>query len=173
MKSSAARPNKRGRKRRLQTAAGPGCRILALGLLAQPAPPTAATSGKLRAVRDLGDDVASLLTFIPSPQEAAGAPQLCPSTAVGRSRRGVNRKRITGSAQMLLRYDLRPDREGWTVFDVTTDRPAFFEELPLVGLPLDDEEKAVNALNTMEIKSPARRKVLDEGTAWLYKGSRG
>ncbi|MFL5235163.1 MAG: hypothetical protein ACJ8DM_19870 [Microvirga sp.] len=63
---------------------------------------------------------------------------------------------------MLLRYDLRPGREGWTVFDVTTDRPAFFEELPLVGLPLDDEEKAVNALNTMEIKSPARRKVLDD-----------
>jgi len=26
---------------------------------------------------------------------------------------------------MLLRYDLRPDREGWTVFDVTTDHPAF------------------------------------------------
>jgi hypothetical protein len=36
-----------------------------------------------------------------------------------------DRKRITGSAQMLLRYDLRPDREGWTVFDVTTDHPAF------------------------------------------------
>jgi len=54
---------------------------------------------------------------------------------------------------MLLRYDLRPDREGWTVFDVTTDHPAFFEELPLVGLPLDDAEKAVNALNTIEIKA--------------------
>jgi hypothetical protein len=74
---------------------------------------------------------------------------------------------------MLLRYDLRPDREGWTVFDVTTDHPAFFEELPLMGLPLDDAEKAVNALNTIEIKSlsAARRRVLDDyGTAWLYKG---
>jgi hypothetical protein len=71
---------------------------------------------------------------------------------------------------MLLRYDLRPDREGWTVFDVTTDHPAFFEELPLVGLPLDDGEKAVNALNTIEIKSlsAARRRVLDDyGAAWL------
>jgi hypothetical protein len=78
---------------------------------------------------------------------------------------------------MLLRYDLRPDREGWTVFDVTTDHPAFFEELPLVGLPLEDAETAVNALNAIEIKSlsAARRRVLDDdyGTAWLYNGSRG
>jgi len=41
---------------------------------------------------------------------------------------------------------------------------------------LIDAEKAVNALNAIEIKSlsAARRRVLDDyGTVWLYKGSRG
>jgi hypothetical protein len=42
---------------------------------------------------------------------------------------------------MLLPYDLRPDREGWTVFEVTTDKPAFFEEPPGPIVLVDDSRK--------------------------------
>jgi hypothetical protein len=65
---------------------------------------------------------------------------------------------------MLLPFDLRPDREGWTVFDIETDLPASLEGIPLTGLCLDDAEEAVNALNTLEFScwQAARRQVLDE-----------
>ena len=52
---------------------------------------------------------------------------------------------------MLLPYDIRPDREGWTVFDVTTSRPGFLHEVLLVGFSLEDAEEAANALNALEI----------------------
>ena len=52
---------------------------------------------------------------------------------------------------MLLPFDLRADREGWTVFEVATDRPAFLYGLPLAGLSLDEAENAANALNKLEI----------------------
>ena len=52
---------------------------------------------------------------------------------------------------MLIPFDLRADREGWTVFEVATDRPAFLDALPLTGLCLEDAEDAVNALNQLEI----------------------
>ena len=52
---------------------------------------------------------------------------------------------------MLLPFDLRADREGWTVFEIATDRPAFLEEVLLSGLCLADAEDAVNALNKLEI----------------------
>jgi hypothetical protein len=52
---------------------------------------------------------------------------------------------------MLLPFDLRADRDGWTVFEIATDRPAFLDSLPLAGLSLDEAEDAVNALNKLEI----------------------
>ena len=33
---------------------------------------------------------------------------------------------------MLLPFDLRADRDGWTVFEVATNRPAFLDGLPLL-----------------------------------------
>ena len=55
------------------------------------------------------------------------------------------------SLVMLLPFDLRADREGWTVLEVETDRPAVLEGEPLTGLCLDHAEDAVNALNKLEI----------------------
>src|SRR5215210_9575418 len=52
---------------------------------------------------------------------------------------------------MLLPFDLRADREGWTVFEVATDQAASLDGLPLTGLCLEDVEDAVNALNRLEI----------------------
>jgi hypothetical protein len=63
---------------------------------------------------------------------------------------------------MLLPFDLRADRDGWTVFEVATNRPAFLEDLPLTGLGIDDAEEAVNALNKLEIACQrTARKMLD------------
>jgi hypothetical protein len=73
---------------------------------------------------------------------------------------------------MLLPYDIRPDREGWTIFDVTTQRPVSFDDVVLIGLSLEHAETAVNALNALEIRcqDAARRRGLDDmGVAWLYK----
>jgi hypothetical protein len=36
-----------------------------------------------------------------------------------------------------MHYDMRPDRLGWTVFDVTTGRPVVWEDVPLTGVDLD------------------------------------
>jgi hypothetical protein len=65
---------------------------------------------------------------------------------------------------MLLPFDLRPDREGWTVFDVATDTPALLEGFPVIGVCLDDAEQTVDALNRIEIRcqKAARRQVADE-----------
>jgi hypothetical protein len=52
---------------------------------------------------------------------------------------------------MLLPFDLRADREGWTVFEIATSWPAFLDGVPLTGLCLEDAEDAVNALNQLEI----------------------
>ena len=52
---------------------------------------------------------------------------------------------------MLLPFDLRADREGWTVFEIATDQAASLDGLPLTGLSLEDAEDAVNALNRLEI----------------------
>jgi hypothetical protein len=73
---------------------------------------------------------------------------------------------------VLLPFDLRPDRVGWTVVEVATGRPATLDGATLVGLPLEDAEALVNALNALELRCAdlARRRVLDDlGVAWLYK----
>jgi len=52
---------------------------------------------------------------------------------------------------MLLPFDLRVDREGWTVFEIATEQAVSLDGLPLNGLCLEDAEDAVNALNKLEI----------------------
>jgi hypothetical protein len=63
---------------------------------------------------------------------------------------------------MLLPFDLRADREGWTVFEIATDQAASLDGLPLTGLCLEDAEDAVNALNRLEIACRrTARKMMD------------
>jgi hypothetical protein len=73
---------------------------------------------------------------------------------------------------VLLPYDLRPDRVGWTVVEVETDRAALVGGVTLVGLTEEDAERLANALNRLELRCAnlARRRVLDDlGLAWLYE----
>ena len=63
---------------------------------------------------------------------------------------------------MLIPFDLRADREGWTVFQGATDEAASLEGQPLTGLGLEDAEDAVNALNRLEIACQRKaRKMVD------------
>ena len=50
---------------------------------------------------------------------------------------------------MLVRYDIRPDRTGWTIYDRLTERPAEIAGFVSVGLPLDDAEELADLLNTL------------------------
>lgn len=63
----------------------------------------------------------------------------------------------------LLRHDMRPDRVGWTVYDVTDDRPVRWGGLSLVGLNQEDADELVDALNGQDLalERAARRLVLD------------
>jgi hypothetical protein len=76
---------------------------------------------------------------------------------------------------VLLPYDFRADREGWTVFEVETQRPAIADGVPMVGLSLEEAEELTNALNSIEMRCGdiARRKVLEDlGIAWTSKWRR-
>jgi hypothetical protein len=49
-----------------------------------------------------------------------------------------------------MRYDMRADRTGWTVYDVGTDRPVILDDLILTGISFEDADSLVNLLNTMD-----------------------
>jgi hypothetical protein len=52
-----------------------------------------------------------------------------------------------------MRYDMRPDRSGWTVFDVTTGRTvSLAADLTLVGVDHDEADRLVDLLNAGDIQ---------------------
>ena len=52
---------------------------------------------------------------------------------------------------MLVRFDLRPDQSGWTIYDRTTGEPVVIEGFVSEGLPFDDADDLVDLLNTLEV----------------------
>ena len=52
---------------------------------------------------------------------------------------------------MIIRYDVRPDDEGWTIYDRRTDEPALVEDEQIVGLPRREAEKIADTLNTLAL----------------------
>ena len=69
---------------------------------------------------------------------------------------------------MLLPFDIRADREGWSVVEVESGLATSANGVVLIGLSLEDAEAAVNSLNALEVRCAnlARRRVLDDlGTA--------
>jgi hypothetical protein len=46
-----------------------------------------------------------------------------------------------------MQYDMRPDRLGWTLFDVTTGRPVVWDDVPLTGVDLDAAHELLVLLN--------------------------
>jgi hypothetical protein len=52
---------------------------------------------------------------------------------------------------MIVRFDIRPDRTGWTIYDRMTDRPAVVDGYVSVGLSFDDADDLVDLLNTLHL----------------------
>jgi hypothetical protein len=71
-----------------------------------------------------------------------------------------------------MRYDVRSDRVGWTVFDTATGRPAMLEDLVLVELDLDVAEDLANLLNRRDLSQslpePAGRTVSQSRSSWRH-----
>ena len=44
-------------------------------------------------------------------------------------------------------YDIKPDRVGWTVYDVELGRPLLLEEVPLIGLEHGEADELASLLN--------------------------
>jgi hypothetical protein len=61
------------------------------------------------------------------------------------------------STMMIIRYDVRPDDEGWTIYDRRTDEPAFVEDEQIVGLPKRDAEEIADMLNTLALMKRQKR----------------
>ena len=52
---------------------------------------------------------------------------------------------------MLVRFDIRPDPEGWTIYDRTTGEPAVVDGFVSAGLSHPDADDLVDLLNTLDI----------------------
>ena len=52
---------------------------------------------------------------------------------------------------MLVRFDIREDQHGWTIYDRLTNEPAVIEGYVSVGLPLNDADEIVDLLNTLDL----------------------
>ena len=65
---------------------------------------------------------------------------------------------------MLLPFDMRPDRMGWSVIEVETDRAASLDGVTLIGLSIEDAEQVVNGFNALELRCTkmARQSVLND-----------
>jgi hypothetical protein len=50
-----------------------------------------------------------------------------------------------------VRFDIRADPEGWTIYDRETDRPATVEGEETVGLTREDAEEIADLLNTLAV----------------------
>jgi hypothetical protein len=66
-----------------------------------------------------------------------------------------------------MHYDMRPDRLGWTLFDVTTGRPVVWEDVPLTGVDLDAAHELLVLLHRRR-KAPGVR--LDPTLASIAAG---
>ena len=48
---------------------------------------------------------------------------------------------------MSQRYDIREDREGWTVFDLFTGEPVVISDVPQTGLDIQDADELAELLD--------------------------
>ena len=49
----------------------------------------------------------------------------------------------------LVRFDIRPDEQGWTIFDRETDQPVSVQGHETVGLPREEADETADLLNTL------------------------
>jgi hypothetical protein len=56
---------------------------------------------------------------------------------------------------MATRYDIKPDSNGWTVYDTTTHLPAEVNGFIQIGLSTDDADDLADLLNRLDIEQSA------------------
>jgi hypothetical protein len=52
---------------------------------------------------------------------------------------------------MIVRFDIREDRHGWTIYDRLTNEPAVIDGYVSVGLTLKDADEIADLLNTLDL----------------------
>ncbi len=55
---------------------------------------------------------------------------------------------------MLIHFDIRPDENGWTVFDRLTGEPAVVDGVASTALSRPDAEEIADLLNTLALIRP-------------------
>ena len=55
---------------------------------------------------------------------------------------------------MLIHFDIRPDENGWTVYDRLTGEPAVIEGFASTSLSRHDAEEIADLLNTLALIRP-------------------
>ena len=56
----------------------------------------------------------------------------------------------------LVRFDIWPDEQGWTIFDRETEKPASVEGHETVGLLREEADEIADLLNTLAFIAPQR-----------------
>lgn len=56
---------------------------------------------------------------------------------------------------MAVRYDMRPETDGWTVYDINTGLPAAVNGERLTRLPLEDADDLADLLNGLHTQQLA------------------
>src|SRR3954467_10670283 len=67
---------------------------------------------------------------------------------------------------LAMYYGMRPDRVGWTLFDVTTGRPVVWDDVPLAGVDLDAAHELLVLLHRQHRLSQeaCRPRITDKGS---------
>jgi hypothetical protein len=52
---------------------------------------------------------------------------------------------------VLVRFDIRPDQDGWTIYDRTTGEAAVIDGFVSAGLSHEEADDLVDLLNTLDV----------------------
>jgi hypothetical protein len=69
-------------------------------------------------------------------------------------------------------YDIRPDRVGWTVYDIEVARPLLLEGIILTGLEHEAADELASLLNRSVYRSGPRRHAVHEASFHAAASSR-
>jgi len=69
-------------------------------------------------------------------------------------------------------YDIRPDRVGWTVYDIELGRPLLLDDIILIGLEHDAADELASLLNRSVYRSDRKRHEEREASSQLVAPSR-
>jgi len=57
---------------------------------------------------------------------------------------------------MAARYDIKPEGDSWTVYDITTGLPTEVNDVVQIGLSLEDADDLADLLNRLDAEKSAK-----------------